>query len=84
MKELLSYLVTQLVDNPEAVQVEELNNPQEGTTLILHVDQSDMGKVIGRGGKIIRALRLLLKVKAIKTHQRVRLEIAEPQTPSAE
>lgn len=80
MKALLTFLVKEIVDNPEAVTVEDTKDEQGMQVLTLHVADSDMGKVIGKQGKIIRALRLMLKVKAIKTQQHVRLEIAEPQS----
>jgi hypothetical protein len=81
MKDLLTFVVTQIVDQPEAVSVDETTDPEGTLVLTLHVADDDMGKVIGRSGKIIRALRLLLKVKAIRTNQHVRLELAEPEVP---
>ena len=78
MKSLLQYLVTQLVDKPEAIQITEEVDPHGTIKLSLKVDELDMGKIIGKKGKIIHALRLLLRVKAIKTQQRVFLEIIEP------
>lgn len=78
MKALLSFLVQQIVDSPEAVKIEETTDEQGTVILTLYVAEADMGKVIGKQGKIIHAIRLLLKIKAIKAHQHVRLEIAEP------
>ena len=52
MKELLEYLARELVDNPDAVQVTE-SRDDRGVLLQLHVDPEDMGKVIGRGGRIL-------------------------------
>jgi len=80
LKDLLTYIITQIVDHPEAVQIDEQTDPQGSTILTLQVAEEDMGKVIGRGGKIIRALRFILKVKAIKTNQHVRLELTEPES----
>lgn len=77
MKELLEYLVKQLVEEPEKINIQE-NRDETGTIqLTLTVADKDMGRVIGKQGKIINALRLLLKAKAIKLKQRVRLELAE-------
>jgi len=77
MLNLTKYLVSNLVDNPEAVIVEE-NIDESGTHLIsITVDQADMGKVIGKAGKIINAIRELVKVKAIKQGLRVRVMLTD-------
>jgi len=78
MKTLLEFIVKQLVDSPDIVEITENKESTGYVTLTLHVASADMGKIIGKQGKIIRALRLLLKAKAIKSGQRFRLEIAEP------
>lgn len=76
MKSLLEYLVKSIVDNPKQVKVEEEKG--EGfVSLKLSVAQEDMGKVIGKKGKIIKALRTLLKVPAIKQNLRVNVELQE-------
>ena len=77
MKDLLKFLVKQLVDNPKAIEIKEETDQSGLITLKLHVDAKDMGRVIGKQGSIINALRLLLKVKAIKDKKRVRLELIE-------
>lgn len=77
MKDLLNYIVKQLVENPEAVSIKESQDETGNLLLSLQVAPEDMGKVIGKQGKIINSLRLLLKAKAIKTKQRVRLELVE-------
>ncbi len=77
MKDLLLYIVTNLVTKPEAVSIEESN--QDGNVdLNLTVDPSDMGLVIGKGGQTIRAIRKLLTVRAIAENVRVNLQLAEP------
>ena len=76
MKELLEYLTKLVVKNPEKVAVEEEVTP-DYTNLLLSVDQSDMGNVIGKGGKIIKSLRNLVKVKAIKEGKRVNVELKD-------
>ena len=77
MLKLAKYLVTNLVDNPKAVALEE-NVDESGTHIIsITVDQTDMGKVIGKGGKIINAVRELVKVKAIKQGLRVRVMLID-------
>ncbi len=76
MKDTLLFLVTQLVDTPDSVRVDE-DKDQEKTVLTLHVSQSDMGKVIGKSGRIIRALRDLIKILAAKRNEYVDVVLAE-------
>jgi hypothetical protein len=74
--ELLAYLARELVDDPEAVRVE--TEERDGAlVLVLHVAQEDLGKVIGRGGRIVRALRTIMRATAVREGQRVLVEIAE-------
>jgi hypothetical protein len=74
--ELLAHLARRLVDEPDAVQVEEVR--QEGTTVLqLRVAPDDVGKVIGRQGRIARALRAIVRASGARTHRRVVLEIME-------
>ena len=76
MAELLAHLARRLVDDPDAVQVEEVR--QEGTTVLqLRVAPDDVGKVIGRQGRIARALRAIVRASGARTHRRVVLEIME-------
>ena len=76
MAELLAYLARQLVDRPEAVRVETVSD--DGTiTLRLHVAPDEMGKVIGRKGRIARALRTVVRASAARRRERVVLEIVE-------
>jgi predicted RNA-binding protein YlqC (UPF0109 family) len=74
VKELLEYLARSLVDNPDAVNV-ELEEDDDEVALILTVDESDMGRVIGRDGRIANAIRALLRVAAAKDGRHVELEI---------
>jgi uncharacterized protein len=74
--ELLEHLARQLVDDPDAVSVEEVR--QEGATVLqLRVATDDVGKVIGRQGRIARALRAIVRASGARTHRRVVLEIVE-------
>ena len=78
MGELLAYLARELVDDPEAVRVEE--EEREGAlVLVLHVAPDDVGKVIGRQGRIARALRTLIRASAVPERRRVFVEIADPE-----
>lgn len=74
MKEFLDYAARALVDNPDAVSVEVEDGPDE-VALTLSVDEADMGKVIGRDGRIAKALRSLLRVMATRDGRHVELEI---------
>jgi uncharacterized protein len=74
--ELLEYLARQLVDDPEAVSVEQAEVEDE-LVLRLHVAEADRGKVIGRQGRIARALRTVVRASAARERRRVRLEIVE-------
>ena len=76
MAELLAHLARQLVDDPDAVSVEEVR--QEGATVLqLRVATEDVGKVIGRQGRIARALRAIVRASGARSHRRVVLEIME-------
>jgi uncharacterized protein len=74
--ELLEYLARQLVDDPDSVSVEEAEVEDE-LVLRLHVAEADRGKVIGRQGRIARALRTVVRASAVREQRRVRLEIVE-------
>ena len=76
MKELISFIVAKLVDEPDAVEVVER---EEGDTVIieLRVAKDDLGKVIGKQGRTAKAMRSLLSAAAGKLEKRSRLEILE-------
>lgn len=76
MKDTLLYFVTSLVDNPNDVTIEERLDG-DATIFIIHTNPADIGKVIGKSGRIIRALRDLMKVIATKKNMYVDVEIAE-------
>jgi predicted RNA-binding protein YlqC (UPF0109 family) len=74
MKELVEYIAKALVDDPSQVEVTQI----EGATSVileLRVAPDDMGRVIGRGGRVANAMRTLLRVVAAKQGKRVTLEI---------
>ena len=74
--EIVEYLARRLVDEPDAVHVEEVE--RDGALVIqLHVAKDDVGKVIGRQGRIARALRTVVRASAARREQRVMLEIVE-------
>ena len=76
MKELLDYVARNLVDKPDEVEIAETE--RDGIlTLSLKVAPEDMGKVIGRQGRIVREIRILLKSVGQRTGQKVMVEIVE-------
>lgn len=76
MRDLLEYLAKSLVDHPEDVQVEET---ETNTTVVLEltVAKDDIGKVIGKQGRIARALRTIVKANAVKNGKRAIVEIVD-------
>ena len=76
MKELLLYMAKNLVDDPEAVTVSESSN-EDGKILELRVAPSDMGKVIGRQGRIAKEIRTIVKTVAQRTGEKVTVEIVD-------
>jgi predicted RNA-binding protein YlqC (UPF0109 family) len=74
MKELLRYMAQQLVDEPDQVEV-ELVQGERSMILELRVSPKDMGKIIGKQGKIAQALRTLVKAAGLKEGKRVMVEI---------
>ena len=76
MKELLEYVVKALVDNPDNVQIEEIAGER---TIIyeLRVGEGDLGKVIGKEGRMAKAIRTILTAASMKKGKRAQLEIIE-------
>ncbi len=76
MKELIEYISRSLVESPDEVAVSE---EWDGYRYVIHLDvaESDMGKVIGRGGRVAEAMRALLKVAAAKRDTRAVLDIGD-------
>ncbi len=76
MKELLEYLAKALVDHPNEVNV-SLVEGEKSQILELRVNHADMGKVIGKQGRIAQALRIIVKAAAVKEGKKVMVEIIE-------
>ncbi len=76
MKEMLETIAKYLVNNPDQVVVTEVEGEQS-VILELRVAQEDMGRVIGKEGKIAKAIRTLVKANAAKLNKRVNVEIIE-------
>lgn len=77
MKELIEYIANQLVEDQSQVSVEEIE--ENGRVRIeLRVAKEDMGRVIGKGGRVANSIRVLLRVAAAREGKRVTLDIIEP------
>ncbi len=76
VKDLVEYIVKALVDEPDKVTVNEVLGEQ-AVVLELRVSQPDIGKVIGKQGRIVKAIRLLLGAAGAKAKKRIVLEIIE-------
>jgi predicted RNA-binding protein YlqC (UPF0109 family) len=75
---LLEYLARQLVDKPDEVRVERVEQA-DGVVLRLHVAPDEVGKVIGRNGRIARALRSVVRASGTRRRERFLLEIVDPE-----
>ena len=76
MKELLLYVAKNLVDQPDAVRVTQTES-EEGIQLELHVASEDMGKVIGRQGRLAKEIRTIVKTVAQRSGERVTVDIVD-------
>ena len=74
MVELVKYIAASLVEKPEAVDVREVEN-EDGVVIELRVDPEDMGKVIGKQGRIAKAIRTVVKAASAKSEKPVFVEI---------
>ncbi|MEP7167389.1 MAG: KH domain-containing protein [Candidatus Woesebacteria bacterium] len=78
MKSLLEFLLIHLVTNPDAVSV-EVQEDGDTQVYLLHVDPVDVGRIIGKNGKIIDAVRMLARVRAVKEGTHILVRVAEPE-----
>lgn len=77
MKELVEYIANQLVDDPSNIVVKEID--EGGRVRVeLQVSKEDMGRVIGKGGRVANSIRVLLRVAAAREGKKVTLDIIEP------
>ena len=77
MKDLLLFIVKALVDEPEAVNITEIDEAEDSVLFEIPVAESDMGKVIGKQGRIAKAIRTVMKSAANKEHKKVTVDIKE-------
>ena len=74
MKEILQTIILNLVDNKDAVEIEEINNNEKSITFEVRVAENDMGKIIGRQGRLAKSIRTVMKSVAGKEQKRVSVE----------
>jgi predicted RNA-binding protein YlqC (UPF0109 family) len=79
MKELIEYIAKTLVDHPEEVQVQE-SGSGERVRVELRVAPSDMGRIIGKSGKVANAIRTMLRVAAEREGKQATLDVVEPES----
>ncbi|HZG49939.1 MAG TPA: KH domain-containing protein [Thermoleophilaceae bacterium] len=77
MEELLAYLARSLVDRPDEVSVESFEEDDGTVVLELHVAEDDAGKVIGRGGRTVAALRTVMKAASVRDGRRVLVDVVD-------
>ena len=77
MEDLLEYLARSLVDKPDEVSVEGFDEDDGTIVLELHVAEDEAGKVIGRGGRTVAALRTVVKAAAVRDGQRVLVDVVD-------
>ena len=66
MKSLIEYLLIHIVTHPDSVEVEELQTGDNSFTYAIHTHEEDIGRVIGKHGSVIQAIRTITKMRAIK------------------
>lgn len=76
MKDLVQYLARSLVNNPDAVEVEETAS-DDGSLLKLRVAKEDLGRIIGKQGRTAKSIRTLVNAAALRSNRRVIIEIVE-------
>jgi len=77
MQDLIKFIISSIIDKPEKLICEEVVSSTGVTNYIVHVDPEDMGKVIGKKGQIIQAVRTLIRVRALKEGKKAFLTLAE-------
>ena len=78
MKNLITFILVNLVDNPDSVEVSE-EQDDNFSRFIIKVHSDDIGKVIGKRGKIIQSIRNIAKIRAIKEHRSISINLLEPE-----
>lgn len=76
MKDTLHFIIAAIVDNPDAISIDE-QDENGNVNFTISVAPEDMGKVIGKEGKVIRSIRNVMKIKAMKQNKRINIQLAE-------
>lgn len=79
MKQLLLDIVNSIVDHPDKVKLSEDTDSEGNLNFTLTVDPEDMGKIIGKEGKVIKSIRTIIRIPAIKQNKKVNLELTEQE-----
>ncbi len=82
MKDILTYILTSIVEHADAVKVTQEEQEEGIIHFSITVDPSDIGKVIGKEGKIIRSIRNVMKIPAIKQGKRINITLADSTPPA--
>nr|MBI5455567.1 KH domain-containing protein [Candidatus Levybacteria bacterium] len=76
MKDTLNYIISSIVEDPKAVEIKE--EEQDGVlNFIVTVADEDMGRIIGKGGKVIRSIRNVMKIPAIKANKKIYISLSQ-------
>ena len=78
MKELIEFISRSIVDDPTQVEVNEIHH-RSNVTIVLKVAKEDMGRVIGKNGKVANSMRALLRVAAAREGKRATLDVVDPK-----
>lgn len=85
MKQLIEYIVSNIVNHPESVIItEEQTEDKEATKYLIKVDPEDIGRVIGKEGKVIKSIRQIVRIAAIQKGTRAIVDLLEDDTPKLE
>jgi len=78
MRELIEYIASSLVDDPSQIEIRQFRRGSQ-ITFKLRVAREDMGRIIGKGGRVANSIRTLLRVSAAREGKRAALDIVEPR-----
>ena len=76
MKDVLSYILNAIVEKPEGIEIKE-EDQEDGINYIVTVAKEDMGKVIGKNGKVIKAIRNVMRIPGIKENKKIFVSLTE-------
>ncbi|NMB56331.1 KH domain-containing protein [Candidatus Beckwithbacteria bacterium] len=79
MEKLLRFILENIVDHPEDIKIQTKESEYGYNLIEFEVNPEDMGRIIGKGGKIISSIRKIIKIKAMKLGKRVNINLLEPE-----